>query len=337
MRFDSSSHNEPTVGGEGGKHFVDESRQNHVVQFGDTGNPCFDVERSMSWRQISNPAEPTKMNTGDTMKGYDDSAHLTAMADGLITRKYHSVDEAAKAVLGEEGGSNIDRLRRKYREQNWHEKGLTAYVDAEIAKRNLIVAPAHMKILTTLSERLASPVSTALRAVKAIRRILSLIKPDGRTALPMVAATLLLSAVSVSAIPMAYAMAAFVAFTVFALTSWADRSSESSDGWKAGFVLSAMAGAIAVLVGVFGLLSPNAAYSVGSMHGAIALAIGLSIIGVYATSFISTRAVTAGRRKTFEVSALIVALAIMSQTGTAILAKDAGIFTTIQTALQAAR
>lgn len=277
------------------------------------------------------------MNTGETFKGYDDSAHLKAMADGIITRKYNSVDEAAKAVLGEEGGSNIDRLRRKYREQNWHEKGLAAYVEAEIAKRDLIAAPTHMKLLAVLTDRLASPATTALQAFTATRRILSRTKPDGKTALPMVVATLLLSGVSVSAIPMAYAMAAFLAFTLFALTFWADRSSEASDGRKAGFILSAMAGAIAALVGAFGLLSPNSAYSVGSMHGAVTLAIGLSIIGVYATSFVSTRAVAAGRRKTFEVSALIVALAIMSQTGTAILAKDAGVFTTVQTALQAAR
>lgn len=277
------------------------------------------------------------MNTGETLKGYDDSAYLQVMADGIITRKYNSVDEAAKAVLGEDGGSNVDRLRRKYREQNWHEKGLAAYVEAEIAKRDLIKAPGHVKLLTKLSARLTSPATTALQVFTATGRMLGHTKPDGKTALPMVVATLLLTGVSVSIIPMAYAMAAFLALTLFALTSWADRSSEKSDGRTAGFVLSAMAGGIVALVGAFGLLSPNSAYSVGSMHGAVTLAIGLSIIGVYATSFVSTRAVAAGRRKTFEVSALIIALAIMSQTGTAILAKDAGVFASIQTALQAAR
>lgn len=277
------------------------------------------------------------MNTNETTKGYDDSASLKAMADGIITRRFNSVDEAAKAVLGEEAGSNVDRLRRKYREQNWHEKGLSAFVEAEIARRNLIEAPAHMKLLKRLSGILASPTGTALQAVTVSKRVLAATKPDGKTALPMVMATLLLAAVSVSAIPMIYAMAAFLGFTLFALTSWADRSSEEADSRSAGFVLSGMAGVVAALVGAFGLLSPNSAYSVGSMHGSIVLAIGLSVMGVYATSFISTRAVAAGRRKTFEVSALITTLAIMSQLGTAILAKDAGLLTSVANAFQAAR
>lgn len=276
------------------------------------------------------------MNTGETFKGYDDSAHLKAMADGIITRKYNSVDEAAKAVLGEEGGSNVDRLRRKYREQNWHDKGLTAYVEAEIAKRDLIKAPGHMKLLAQMKSRFASPVSTVSHGFTGIRRIWTRIKPDGKTALPMVIATLLLTGVSLSAVPMTYAMAAFLAFTLVALTAWASRSPEQSDGRTAGFVLSAMATGVAALVGILGLLSPNSAYSFGSMHGTIALAIGLSVIGVYATSFVSTRAEAAGRRKTFEVSALIIALAIMSQTGTMILAKEAGVLSSIQLALQAA-
>lgn len=277
------------------------------------------------------------MNTNETIKGYDDSASLKAMADGIITRRFNSVDEAAKAVLGEEAGSNVDRLRRKYREQNWHEKGLSAFVEAEISRRNLIEAPAHMKLLKRLSGILASPTVTALQSITVSKRVLAATKPDGKTALPMVVATLLLAAVSVSAIPMIYAMAAFLGFTLFALTSWADRSSEEADFRSAGFILSGMAAVVAALVGAFGLLSPNSAYSVGSMHGSIVLAIGLSVMGVYATSFISTRAITAGRRKTFEVSALITTLAIMSQLGTAILAKDAGLFTSVANAFQAVR
>ncbi len=277
------------------------------------------------------------MITGETIKGYDDSAYLKAMAEGIITRQFNSVDEAAKTVLNEEGGSNVDRLRRKYREQNWHEKGLAAFVEAEIARRDLITAPAHMKVLAALRSRFVSPTTTAVQAFTASKRVLDGTKPDGKTALPMTVATLLLAGVSLSLIPMIYAMAAFLAFTLYALTSWADRSSETADARKAGFLLSVMAGSIAALVGCFGMLSPNSAYSVGSMHGSITLAIGLSVIGVYATSFVSTRATAAGRRKTFEVSALIVALAMMSQTGTLILAKDAGVLTAAVSAFQATR
>ena len=153
----------------------------------------------------------------------------------------------------------------------------------------------------------------------------------------MTVATLLLAGVSLSLIPVIYAMWAFLGFTLYALTSWADRSSEAGDPRTAGFLIATMASSIAALVGCFGMLSPNSAYLVGSMHGSIVLAIGLSVIGVYATSFVSTRAAAAGRRKTFEVSALIIALAIMSQTGTAILAKDAGLLTSVARAFQAAR
>lgn len=68
-------------------------------------------------------------------KGYDDSETLKAMAAGLINRKFSSVDEAARSLIGESSGSNVDRLRRKYREQNWHQKGLDEYVEAEIVRR----------------------------------------------------------------------------------------------------------------------------------------------------------------------------------------------------------
>jgi hypothetical protein len=54
-------------------------------------------------------------------RGYDDSIS--------------SVDEAARSVLGEDAGSNVDRLRRKFREQGWYERGLADYVEAEIIRR----------------------------------------------------------------------------------------------------------------------------------------------------------------------------------------------------------
>jgi hypothetical protein len=65
----------------------------------------------------------------------------TEMADGMVTRRFDSVEEAVKTVLGESGGSNVDRLRRKFREQGWYERGLDAYVQAEIARRQEGVNP----------------------------------------------------------------------------------------------------------------------------------------------------------------------------------------------------
>ena len=75
------------------------------------------------------------MSDETPMRGYDDSERLKEMADGIVIRRYASVEEAAKSVLDEDSGSNVDRLRRKFREQNWYERGLSDYVDAEIARR----------------------------------------------------------------------------------------------------------------------------------------------------------------------------------------------------------
>jgi cytosine/uracil/thiamine/allantoin permease len=51
----------------------------------------------------------------NSQRGYDDSKNLTAMADGLANGKYASVHQAAKSVLEEQAGPNVDRRRRKYR------------------------------------------------------------------------------------------------------------------------------------------------------------------------------------------------------------------------------
>lgn len=72
------------------------------------------------------------------MRGYDDTPMLRDMAEGMFSRKYGSVDEAARAVTGEDGGSNVDRLRRKFRTDGWFEKGLNDYVEATIKERGLV-------------------------------------------------------------------------------------------------------------------------------------------------------------------------------------------------------
>lgn len=97
------------------------------------------------------------MTENISTKGYDDNATLKAMAAGLINRRFSSVDEAARTLIGEPSGSNVDRLRRKYREQNWHQKGLDEYVEAEIARRGIDrvegVQP-EMKVFATEPHRL---------------------------------------------------------------------------------------------------------------------------------------------------------------------------------------
>lgn len=64
-----------------------------------------------------------------SVRGYDDTQSLTEMADGIISGKYASVTDAAKSVLNEDGGSNVDRLRRKYRDEKWFEQALRGLHD----------------------------------------------------------------------------------------------------------------------------------------------------------------------------------------------------------------
>lgn len=51
-----------------------------------------------------------------TNRGYDDTKNLLMMATGLADGTYSSVHQAARAILDETGGPNVDRLRRKFRE-----------------------------------------------------------------------------------------------------------------------------------------------------------------------------------------------------------------------------
>lgn len=100
------------------------------------------------------------MDSENRQRGYDDSALLKRMADGLVSREFGSVDEAAKAVLEEDSGSNVDRLRRKFREQGWYEKGLNDYVEAQIAARGLIKPNFGAKICVKIEKAFNEPLPT---------------------------------------------------------------------------------------------------------------------------------------------------------------------------------
>jgi hypothetical protein len=68
------------------------------------------------------------MTAGNEMRGYDDTKYLEAMGHGIMTGEYSSVEQAARAVLQEDGGSNVDRLRRKFRQDGWFVKSRDEYV-----------------------------------------------------------------------------------------------------------------------------------------------------------------------------------------------------------------
>lgn len=106
------------------------------------------------------------MDSENKQRGYDDSALLKRMADGLVSREFGSVDEAAKAVLEEDTGSNVDRLRRKFREQGWYEKGLNDHVEAQIAARGLIKPNFGAKICFHIGKAFGDPLPTLERLMK---------------------------------------------------------------------------------------------------------------------------------------------------------------------------
>lgn len=264
------------------------------------------------------------MGSNEMQRGYDDTGHLKQMAAGLVVRTFGSVDEAAKAVLGEDGGSNVDRLRRKFREQRWYEKGLAEYMDAEIASRGLIPEPRYHRMLRGVSEAVATPVET-------MRRISSSVidkvrpRPAGSMVAVSLATTVLFAAAASGIIAMEHAMLAAVASSIATLVLWADRTSERVTARTASIHLVGLGLLSALLVAGFGLFDPSAAFTLGSEQGALAAAGGLTVMGVYATGFIGTQTRRSGTRKSLEVSCLIAALAIFSQIGTAIVVLDIGL------------
>lgn len=263
------------------------------------------------------------MSANDTTRGYPDDKYLKEMAAGVISKRFGSIDEAAKAVLNEEAGSNVDRLRRKFREQDWFSKGLAEYVEAEIASRGLIEEPKHIRFFRNLQNTLLIPSrlkrASWMNGVTVVKEA----RPTASTAFVAVAAAMLVGLMASGAVAASTALMVALAGALFAGVFWADRASELADSQQARRHLSAISLATITAVVGFGYSSPDAAFTLGSFAGSVAAALGLTALGVYLTSYVSVGARRAGRRKTFEVSALIIALTILSQSGTALLAYDA--------------
>lgn len=263
------------------------------------------------------------MSIDDTTRGYDDTNYLKEMAAGVISKRFSSVDEAAKAVLNEEGGSNVDRLRRKFREQDWYARGLAEYVEAEIASRGLIEEPGHLRFFRSVRGTLLFPSRLKRKTWTNGIAVAKDARPTTPTVVVAVAAAVLIGLMGSGAVSAASAIMVALAGALFAGVFWADRASELADRQQAWSHLTAMSLATVTAVIGFGYASPDATYTLGSFAGSVSAALGLTALGVYLTSYISVGARRAGRRKTFEVSALIIALSILSQSGTALLAYDA--------------
>ena len=264
------------------------------------------------------------MDANEMKRGYNDTPLLSEMAAGLVTRRYGSVDEAAKAVLNVDGGSNVDRLRRKFREQNWYEIGLSDHVDAEIARRNLIVEPGWLKSARTVVGKSLKPLETFKRARANVLAGVRIKPKDSMVAFSL-GATLLLAAVASDMIAMENALLVAIVTCMGMLLVWADKSSETVTPRQACMHLGAFALLMSAVVAWFGYSERDAAFTLGSMQGTLALAAGLTIMGVYATSFVGAMTRKNGTRNSIEIVSLIAGMAIVSQAGTAIMIHDVGI------------
>ncbi|MNU39079.1 hypothetical protein D3C71_277670 [compost metagenome] len=261
------------------------------------------------------------MSGNEMQRGYDDTNYLTEMATGLVSRRYASVDEAAKAVLREDAGSNVDRLRRKFREQGWYDKGLAAHVEAEIASRGLIAEPGYHRTARQIIRTVTTPFES-LRRFKTAAAPMSAIRPKTSLMAFSLATTILFAAAASGIVGMSTVLLIAVFCCVAILVAWADRTSETVTAWTAGIHLCSLGVLTASLVAVFGYSDAAPEFTMGSPQGALATSIGLTIMGVYATSFIGTRTRLTGTRKTLEMGLLIAALSVLSQSGTAILVHD---------------
>jgi hypothetical protein len=210
-------------------------------------------------------------------RGYDDNAYLKEMADGIVSRRFSSVDEAARAVLCEEPGSNVDRLRRKFREQGWYERGLNDYVEAEIARRGGKVEELPHGYLFRRDGRPRDPVET--RMLVMFRDLGRGLTPKGPLALLLAGLSAWMFAVHAGVVGTEGLLLTMTTLSVFGLWRWCFASVKSGDKG----LLTRESGSLAVLMAViiigFGKMMPDSAYIAGSLGGSLTLAIGGWIMG----------------------------------------------------------
>jgi hypothetical protein len=244
-------------------------------------------------------------------RGYDDSAHLKEMADGIITRRFASVEEAAKAVLGEEAGSNVDRLRRKFREQNWYERGLSDYVEAKIARR------ATLEIDEVDQEPVANEQKTLGGAAeivsKQVRELLvRQFTPTGTIAFLGIAFTSALTVLQMRPLSGAFVVITSVVISILGLVLWADKEASHATGPKMWLQLAAMSALWASLVAVFGITVPDPRYRFGSSLGDIAVASAGLVFGIYISGLVLAHGKRTARPKSPEIMGLAIAALIFS-------------------------
>lgn len=247
----------------------------------------------------------------NSIRGYDDSPYLKEMADGVIVRKYASVEDAAKSVLGEDSGSNVDRLRRKFREQNWYERGLNDYVEAEINRRGVDTAtPSHDPWY--VNSKGVPMGDREIRVVKIMLAIFRQITPTASIAFGGLAAAFVACALYMKSVEPGVVLAPMVGLSVLGMAIWAFKAGLTSGVRKAAFDISALATFFGMLTYAMNQMVPDSSYNTGSLPGSGLLAIGVSVIYLYLMAFADQRFRKAGRANSPESIALAAAMTAAS-------------------------
>lgn len=217
---------------------------------------------------VSRDKGEDEMNSQQENKGYDDRFRLREMAIGVVTRRFGSVDEAAKSVLGEEAGSNVDRLRRKFREQQWYERGLKEYVDAEIERRSS-------------GERDTSAPITWTR--KSWDLVVGQFTPTAVMASAWVMTTAYLSVAvwrPVDLLPLFYGS---FALTYVMTSMLASRLGKSAKGWQLVYQPLSLALTFLAMTLAFSHYVPHEGHILGSGHAALLAPLAGGLMSIYAT------------------------------------------------------
>lgn len=244
-------------------------------------------------------------------RGYDDNAHLKEMADGIISRRFSSVDEAARAVLCEDPGSNVDRLRRKFREQGWYERGLNDYVEAEIARRGEKIEELPHDYLFNSNGTPKTPLETRLLVMQ--RDIYRGLTPRGPLSFVLFGAMAFLLSARVTDVEIGDC--ALIVLTVIAIAgmfNWAKDAAQKQGTGLFARHLGALLAMFMFVAMVFRYSMPDSAYTTGSLAGSVTLA----VAGLVMTSYLVLKADVAckreGRKHSLESEVLTVVLFLLS-------------------------
>ncbi|MCV9964773.1 hypothetical protein OIU34_23050 [Pararhizobium sp. BT-229] len=244
-----------------------------------------------------------------SLRGYDDSPYLKEMADGIITRRFASVDEAAKAVLDEEAGSNVDRLRRKFREQNWYERGLNDYVEAEINRR-ADEAPATdaQPAFVTATGRPMNKVEVLFE--KTMRKLTNEFTPTATMAFFGAGLTAALAAVTMRPMSIVPVLTASFLVSLLGMMIWAHRAASKATPVQACLHIASMSVLFVAMAVGLAIAVPDPSFKAGSLPGTAVIAFAGLVLSNYLCELVMAYGRRSGRAKSPEIFALAVAIVV---------------------------